>query len=274
MAREKLDVARLKDEDFDFLKVGSQIFTIQKVSCDIGQVFDEMRGALQERVDAHINNVNQELWTTAVNEGRREVEHIKRVMQRGEVAVPSALHEKLITIVNNEPCWVKTYIYNPSLFRGTYAAWCNRMGTDWVHEKFTRTTRFADVRGGSRDLQALATLEVRLLNKVAQDAKQLIHVIKVGTQIFTSISIYHTSGSGSRLGLWKRLCTGNMTAETYWALPNMNDVLNSVNLNSLGSANTTFGSITIQIDDFIRGSEVINATRTVTFPDAWRTSNG
>ena len=270
MARETLDIAQLKHDDISFLKLGKKVYTITPVSCDIEQVFAEMKAHLGERVTRFMADTNEALYTAATEEGRKEVEHIRRIMQRGDIAVPSTQFNKPIVVLNDGIYAMKSVVHNPCIARGTYQAWCGRVGQARTNEVFANLPGFPAIRDGNNDIRITARLECHMSHPAVTKRQVVVHIVKVNNNIYTSGQSFHSTGSAFN-DAWRRQCTGQMTAAQYYTLPNLSEVFNSINFDSIGSSVASFVDYTCSTGEYMQDAIVDPVSRVVIMPDAWRT---
>lgn len=236
--------------EVNYLKLGDKTYAINEiqgealdVNAELKEFYEERHGALAEEFGTTLSDNMQSDWDS-------QIAHLQKFNQRGEIAVPTNMFNKLMTVHNGilMECRVVQFAPNEISCTGS-----------WAYDRLDGIDYDADVWQGvdsSDDLVIRVQPLFRTPVVYAYDKK--------GNRIYTPFTYtYHTMGS-------RNLCTGNHKASDFWGLPDDNFAvqMNKVNTFSPARQRMEVGLNTYEIRDLITNESIISVTKKGS--DVWR----
>lgn len=218
-------------DQVSFLQLGRMRYMVTPVGQDIS-ISEELKAYVQTQVNGIKDQLSNVFETEIDLQMQKQLNHIQRMKQRGQVAIPSNLQRSMVQYIDNQVCQVKTFVFRPWCIKGAYTDIHSIIGG-------ISTERFRDPelvakfkRRRNRDgaFSLIFDSSIALPGAVA--------LTKTDLRIVNELQTHHTyTGSG-------KLCIGGADPKRVFSLGTeaLGQLLSTYNRFSPISSQITFGS--------------------------------
>lgn len=107
-------------DQVSFLQLGRMRYMVTPVGQDIS-ISEELKAYVQTQVNGIKDQLSNVLEEAIDEQMQRQLTHINRMKQRGQVAIPSNLHNLLVRYIDGQVCPVKSFVFKPWCIKGPYS---------------------------------------------------------------------------------------------------------------------------------------------------------